>query len=93
MLTQISRTSKVSVPSMFIIQDAQLSHNLTLLSLSSYFPITADGDVRRASGITLTKNGITVQISAVQSLLCVGGSAVDRSVCVCVVVVLWPLCT
>lgn len=90
MLTQ---TSKVSVPSCFIIQDAQFfSHDLTLLSLSSLAPRHCSTvTLYRASGITLAKNGITVQVPFLQT--CVWNVTKRSSPCsVCVVVVLWLLC-
>lgn len=70
---------------MFIIQDAQFSHILTLLSVLSNH-VTAQGDIYRASGITLLKNGITVQIFVPLPFLCVGVAKhySPCSVCVCV---------
>ena len=69
---------------MFIIQDAQFSHDLTLLCPLLHH-VTAHGDVHRASGITLTKNGITVQSSVLQPFLCASVQKHHRpcSVCMC----------
>lgn len=85
MLTQISWTSKVSVPSMFIIPDAQCS----LLSVPFHTRHRSQWHtVYRASGITLLQNGITVQIST----FCVCLWKHSSSCSVCVIVVLWLLC-
>lgn len=84
MLTQISQASKVSVPSMFIIPDTQLSHDSSLCPL--LHPVTDHSDIYRASGITLAKNGITVQIPV--QPFCVDVATLYSPCSMCVVVVL-----
>lgn len=73
---------------MFIIQDAQFSRNLTLLSVLPSTTSLLTVMLHRASGITLAKNGITVQISLLCVCVCVCGmwqSVIARAVCVVVV--------
>lgn len=92
MLTQISWTSKVSVPSMFIIQDAQFSHNLTLVSVLSHVM-----SLLKVTFTGLLASHFWRMASQCRYLFlypfCVWmwQSIIARAVCV-VVVVLWLLC-
>lgn len=77
---------------MFIIQDAQLSHNLTLLSVVSFHHVTAHGDLLQGFWHHTYKEWHHSADLFSSTFLCVDVAKHYSPCSVCVVVVLWLLC-